>query len=126
VAELYDLVGKSSFLVGSCSGCGLNCWTAIVTHKGAEADTGHYIGYVKKSVFHAKSVDVEAEEDEDWYKFDDDKASVFPKENLGTIDREGRTRLHMCFCTGAGGMGTLDTVRKWILLLGTHLSVVSL
>jgi ubiquitin carboxyl-terminal hydrolase 14 len=46
-----------------------------VMRKGAEADVGHYIGYVKKSVFYAKSGDVEAEDDEDWYKFDDDKVS---------------------------------------------------
>jgi ubiquitin carboxyl-terminal hydrolase 14 len=89
VAEPYDLVGKSSFLLGFCSGCRLDCWTTIVTHKGAEADARHYIGYVKKSVFHAKSVDVEAEDDEDWCKFDDDKVSVFPKEKLGMIDRGG-------------------------------------
>ena len=25
---------------------------AIVTHKGASADAGHYIGFVKKDVFH--------------------------------------------------------------------------
>jgi ubiquitin carboxyl-terminal hydrolase 14 len=77
------------FLVGFRSECGLNCWAAIVTHKGAEADAGHYMGYVKKSVFHAKSGDVEAEDDEDWYRFDDDKVSVFPKEKLGTIDGGG-------------------------------------
>jgi hypothetical protein len=58
VAELYDLVGKSYFLVGFCSGCGLNCWTAVVY----------------------------------------------------------RSRW----------TGTLDTVRKWIPLLGTHLPVASL
>jgi ubiquitin carboxyl-terminal hydrolase 14 len=60
--------------------CGLNCWTAIVTHKGAEADAGHYMGFVKKSVFHGNSGD--ADEDED-------KVSVFPKEKLGTIDGGG-------------------------------------
>jgi ubiquitin carboxyl-terminal hydrolase 14 len=58
-----------------------------VTHKGAEADAGHYMGFVKKSVFHGNSGD--ADEDEDWYKFDDDKVSVFPKEKLGTIDGGG-------------------------------------
>lgn len=72
---------------------------AIVTHKGAAADSGHYIGFVKKSVFHgskAPSLDSAApstlsldEDDEDWYKFDDDKVSVFPKEKLGTLDGGG-------------------------------------
>ncbi len=29
------------------------------------------------------------EADEDWYKFDDDKVSVFPKDKLGTLDGGG-------------------------------------
>lgn len=58
-----------------------------MTHKGAEADAGHYMGFVKKNVFHGKPGD--DEDDEDWYKFDDDKVSVFPKEKLGTIDGGG-------------------------------------
>ena len=89
-----------------------------MTHKGAAADAGHYIGFVKKSVFHAtKSASASAsdvavpgspmnisapsgaaavgidEEDEDWYKFDDDKVSVFPKEKLGTLDGGGQLYL---------------------------------
>ncbi|KAI6037941.1 hypothetical protein EDC04DRAFT_3026642 [Pisolithus marmoratus] len=66
----------------------------IVTHKGAQADAGHYIGFVKKSVFHSgNSVNDSSpsfdEDDEDWYKFDDDKVSIFPKDKLGTIDGGG-------------------------------------
>ncbi|KAJ8075219.1 deubiquitinating enzyme [Marasmius tenuissimus] len=103
---------------------GLYELVAIVTHKGAAADSGHYIGYVKKNVFHrpppklynasgaeaapsATNPDPNAmdtddpaptqkkqdpfafEDDEDWYKFDDDKVSVFPKEKLGTLDGGG-------------------------------------
>jgi ubiquitin carboxyl-terminal hydrolase 14 len=91
--------------------------TAIVTHKGAAADAGHYMGFVKKSVFHASKAVPEVtggagatasgsmmnisapsggaavgidEDDEDWYKFDDDKVSVFPKEKLGTLDGGGK------------------------------------
>lgn len=97
--------------------------TAIVTHKGAAADAGHYIGFVKKSVFHAtksSSTDAAAsgaampgsmnispssgatgvgidEDDEDWYKFDDDKVSVFPKEKLGTLDGGGGWSSRDCF-----------------------------
>jgi hypothetical protein len=58
---------------------------AIVTHKGADADAGHYIGFVKKS---AIQKDV-PEDNEDWYKFDDDKVSDFPKEKLSTLDGGG-------------------------------------
>lgn len=64
--------------------------SAIVTHKGAAADAGHYIGFVKKSVFHPPKLGEEQESDEDWYKFDDDKVSVFPKEKLGTLDGGGK------------------------------------
>jgi ubiquitin carboxyl-terminal hydrolase 14 len=75
-----------------------------VTHKGAAADAGHYIGFVKKSVFHASKGGVAAggmaasssaaaieigEDDEDWYKFDDAKVTVFPVEKLGTLDGGG-------------------------------------
>jgi uncharacterized UBP type Zn finger protein len=60
---------------------------AIVTHKGAAADSGHYMGFVKKSVFHP--VETEADDDDDWYKFDDEKVSVFPKEKLGSLDGGG-------------------------------------
>jgi ubiquitin carboxyl-terminal hydrolase 14 len=56
-----------------------------VTHKGAAADAGHYIGFVKKNVFHPGSAD----DDEDWYKFDDEKVSVFPVEKLPTLEGGG-------------------------------------
>ncbi|KAF8064043.1 hypothetical protein FPV67DRAFT_199304 [Lyophyllum atratum] len=93
---------------------GLYDLVAIVTHKGAAADAGHYIGFVKKSVFHASKAAASAqlgssenasgsgvsapsgssaielnEEDEDWYKFDDEKVSVFPQEKLATLDGGG-------------------------------------
>ena len=152
---------------------------AIVTHKGAAADSGHYIGFVKKSVFYAanakakeinadltgklnlleglistplpdsletgatpsdpmltsvansllnrsfdpgavapsllanairvqgnndsadstsapvpgpskfSTIDFESEEDENWYKFDDEKVTEFPKEKLSTLEGGG-------------------------------------
>ncbi|KAJ3871809.1 hypothetical protein F5051DRAFT_422742 [Lentinula edodes] len=123
--------------VGS-STTGLYELVAIITHKGAAADSGHYMAFVKKSVFHgppptlytgpaadnANTTNPESaptgtadpnamdtddtsaatisdkgkqptsdayayEDDEDWYKFDDDKVSVFPKEKLSTLDGGG-------------------------------------
>lgn len=75
-----------------------------MTHKGAAADAGHYIGFVKKSVFHGDkapptdgagpSLPSFDEDDEDWYKFDDDKVSVFPKEKLATLDGGGNVPPH--------------------------------
>ena len=52
------------------------------------------MAFVKKSVFHPISVGGSEggaessalnEDDEDWYKFDDAKVSVFPKEKLESI-----------------------------------------
>jgi len=70
---------------------GLYELVAIITHKGAAAEAGHYIGFVKKSVFHAREGEQGSleDDDEDWYKFDDDKVSVFPAEKLATLDGGG-------------------------------------
>ncbi|KAF5366810.1 hypothetical protein D9758_006579 [Tetrapyrgos nigripes] len=114
---------------------GLYELVAIITHKGAAADAGHYMGFVKKNVFSSppptlytgptasssstsnpssaptnnansdsdamdtdqpapstsgKQTDPYAyEDDEDWYKFDDEKVSIFPKEKLSTLDGGG-------------------------------------
>lgn len=69
-------------------------WAAIITHKGAAADAGHYIGFVKKSVFHPRESEGTTggieEDDDDWYKFDDDKVSIFPAEKLATLDGGGQ------------------------------------
>ena len=54
------------------------------------------MGFVKSGVFHGgKSTEGSTsslfdEDDENWYKFDDDKVSVFPKDKLGTIDGGGK------------------------------------
>jgi len=127
---LYELVGEFflsffSFRPFQSMGRVLTLYlyfSAIVTHKGAAADAGHYIGFVKKSVFHAyknkgglpsiasssstgapgpvatdaaaspemTTADLDAlEDDEDWYKFDDERVSLFPKEKLATLDGGG-------------------------------------
>jgi ubiquitin carboxyl-terminal hydrolase 14 len=68
-----------------------------VTHKGAAADAGHYIGFVKKGVFHPG-----ADDEEDWYKFDDDKVSSFPAEKLPTLEGGGkRPASFSCVCVCA-------------------------
>ncbi|KAF9235909.1 hypothetical protein BU15DRAFT_77515 [Melanogaster broomeanus] len=99
LTELEALVDPALKADFGCSVTGLYELVAIVTHKGAYADSGHYIGFVKKSVFHGGKSSIPStsatdaasfdEDDEDWYKFDDDKVSVFPKEKLGTIDGGG-------------------------------------
>ncbi|KAJ7146152.1 hypothetical protein C8R44DRAFT_863954 [Mycena epipterygia] len=89
LAELEALVDPGLTTDVGCSVSGLYELVAIVTHKGAAADAGHYIGFVKKSVFHPPKLGEEQESDEDWYKFDDDKVSIFPKERLTTLDGGG-------------------------------------
>ncbi|KAJ7456957.1 hypothetical protein FB451DRAFT_1275366 [Mycena latifolia] len=87
--ELEGLVDQGLKADVGCSVSGLYELVAIVTHKGAAADAGHYIGFVKKSVFHPPKLGEELESDEDWYKFDDDKVSIFPKDKLATLDGGG-------------------------------------
>jgi ubiquitin carboxyl-terminal hydrolase 14 len=58
-------------------------YAAIITHKGAAADAGHYIAFVARRALTGE------EEVEDWIKFDDDKVSVFPTEKLATLDGGG-------------------------------------
>ena len=68
-----------------------HAFTAIVTHKGAEADAGHYIGFVKKRALHTSASGPKPDEDdEDWYKFDDEKVSIFPQEKLETLSGGGQ------------------------------------
>ncbi|KAG8702714.1 deubiquitinating enzyme [Ceratobasidium sp. 395] len=65
---------------------------AIVTHKGASADGGHYIGWVRKSALDtAGTQDENAPEGdkEEWYKFDDDKVSVVTREKIAALDGGG-------------------------------------
>ncbi|KAF6749758.1 ubiquitin carboxyl-terminal hydrolase 6 [Ephemerocybe angulata] len=124
VAELDALVSPDLKTDVGSSAAGLYELVAIITHKGAAADAGHYIGFVKKNVFHpvkgtsaaaaaaaAASSSAETqgqvvgdaassggaaiavaeieEDDEDWYKFDDDKVSVFPVEKIPTLEGGG-------------------------------------
>jgi ubiquitin carboxyl-terminal hydrolase 14 len=106
IAELESLIHPDLKQDVGSSVSGLYELVAIVTHKGAAADAGHYIGFVKKSIFHAARARPSAssgessaraagpsfeidESGEDWYKFDDDKVSIFPKEKLSTLDGGG-------------------------------------
>ncbi|KNZ75560.1 Ubiquitin carboxyl-terminal hydrolase 6 [Termitomyces sp. J132] len=96
--ELDPLISEDVKRDVGASISGLYDLVAIVTHKGPAADAGHYIGFAKKNVFHPVKGDGTStpvptmeldEDDEDWYKFDDDKVSLFPKEKLSTLDGGG-------------------------------------
>ncbi|KAI0742901.1 cysteine proteinase [Daedaleopsis nitida] len=92
--ELEALVHPDLKADVGCSTTGQYELVAIVTHKGAEADAGHYIGFVKKRALHGSTPSTTGsapdEDDEDWYKFDDDKVSIFPQEKLETLSGGGQ------------------------------------
>lgn len=96
LAELEALLPAEVRADVGCSPTGLYELVGIVAHKGAAADAGHYIGFVKKSVFYPVKVGGEGEnnaleeDDEDWYKFDDEKVSIFPKEKLSSLEGGGK------------------------------------
>ncbi|CAO3611294.1 unnamed protein product [Cunninghamella blakesleeana] len=49
---------------------------AVLTHVGRSADSGHYIGWVKKA-------------DDEWFKFDDDKVSMVRDADIEKLDGGG-------------------------------------
>ena len=75
---------------------------AVVTHKGRDADGGHYMGWVKASNNGAaassgdkqKIADTE-EENEDWYVFDDDEVSPCKTEDI--LKLKGGGDWHMSY-----------------------------
>jgi len=94
--ELEALISPDVKADIGASPTGLYELVAVITHKGAAADAGHYIGFVKKSIFHPRASEAAGadqrtidDEDNDWYKFDDDKVSIFPEEKLATLDGGG-------------------------------------
>ena len=125
VSGLYELVGRCRWSYNSNAA---DYRIAIITHKGAAADAGHYIGFVKKRAFRDILLErilsedprsiaqktYEDENDEDWYKFDDDKVSIFPAEKLSTLDGGGTScqivdmrHLNPLFRTGFIGICTI-------------------
>ncbi|KZV89718.1 cysteine proteinase [Exidia glandulosa HHB12029] len=71
VTGLYELVG-------------------IVTHKGAGAESGHYIGFVRRDAFDGEdTTGLVTDEEVGWYKFDDDKVSIVPREKITALEGGG-------------------------------------
>ncbi|PWN92273.1 cysteine proteinase [Acaromyces ingoldii] len=72
---------------------GLYELVGIVTHKGAAAEAGHYISWVRKEDDATDEAGGRATLDkppqQEWYKFDDEKVSVVPREKIMTLDGGG-------------------------------------
>lgn len=80
-----------------CNSSGLYELVGIVTHKGAAADAGHYISWVRKederkTEAGAKTtgrISDKTPAEEEWYKFDDEKVTVVPREKIAMLDGGG-------------------------------------
>ncbi|KAG8889023.1 Protein kinase [Tulasnella sp. 332] len=62
---------------------------AIVTHKGASADGGHYIAWVRKDELQPTPSDAVDTADDEWFKFDDDKVSIVKQDKIAQLDGGG-------------------------------------
>ncbi|KAJ1020052.1 hypothetical protein NDA16_004332 [Ustilago loliicola] len=76
----------------------------VVTHKGAAADAGHYISWVRKDLDSENALDGQGkdgkkapqgekldktEANEEWYKFNDDQVSVVSRDKIQALDGGG-------------------------------------
>ncbi len=65
---------------------------AIITHKGASADGGHYVGWSKVPPKEGLKASEQVHGDPDkqeWYKFDDDKVSLVTRDKIASLDGGG-------------------------------------
>ncbi|TIC12007.1 cysteine proteinase [Wallemia mellicola] len=81
--ELDELVDEDLKNDIGSSKSGLYDLVGIVTHKGVNADGGHYIGWVRGDVHKGE------EHQDDWYKFDDNKVSKISKEKIAQLEGGG-------------------------------------
>ncbi|UZJ52290.1 hypothetical protein CBS101457_001610 [Exobasidium rhododendri] len=76
-----------------CNSSGLYELVGIVTHKGAAADAGHYMGWVRKDddqkTEAGEKAKIVSKPVEEWYKFDDERVSVVPREKIMSLDGGG-------------------------------------
>ncbi|MCO5590147.1 hypothetical protein L7F22_044116 [Adiantum nelumboides] len=78
-----------------CNVSGLYELVGIVTHKGAAADAGHYISWVRKEdeqkteAGSSTGISDRTPAEEEWYKFDDEKVTVVQRDKISTLDGGG-------------------------------------
>ncbi|KAK1926366.1 CNG04540-like protein [Papiliotrema laurentii] len=80
---LRQLSVKDESLEADSNASGIYELCGMITHKGASADSGHYIGWTRKEDSFAPSGE------EEWYKFDDDKVSTITAEKILSMDGGG-------------------------------------
>ncbi|TIA93624.1 hypothetical protein E3P99_00107 [Wallemia hederae] len=82
-AELDALIDDDLKKDVGCSKSGLYDLVGIVTHKGVNADGGHYIGWVRGDVHKSE------EERDNWYKFDDNKVTKVSQDKIAQLEGGG-------------------------------------
>ncbi|EJD52075.1 cysteine proteinase [Auricularia subglabra TFB-10046 SS5] len=68
---------------------GLYELAGVVAHKGASADGGHYIAFVRRDAFESVAPGEEKPEGEEWFKFDDEKVSVVNRDRIVALEGGG-------------------------------------
>ncbi|WFD41961.1 ubiquitinyl hydrolase 1 [Malassezia psittaci] len=81
--DLASSIDPDLKLDAGCNPSGLYDLAAIVTHKGAAADAGHYMSWVRKENDSRDEFDTMPSEE--WYQFNDDKVSVVNTEKITTL-----------------------------------------
>ncbi|GAC98710.1 ubiquitin C-terminal hydrolase [Pseudozyma hubeiensis SY62] len=106
--QIQESVHPDLALDTGCNASALYELVGVVTHKGAAADAGHYISWVRKDLDEETQHNIEVnageeqsqrgkgkekldktEADEEWYKFDDDKVSVVGRDKIQALDGGG-------------------------------------
>ncbi|TXT13476.1 hypothetical protein VHUM_00843 [Vanrija humicola] len=82
--EIEELVSAAGITDKDANATGMYELCAMVTHKGASAESGHYIGWTRKD-----DGEIAASGEEQWYKFDDEKVSVVTADKIQTLDGGG-------------------------------------
>lgn len=85
-AEFEATIDASLRSDAGCNVSGLYELVGIVTHKGAAADAGHYMSWVRKE---PRADDVLAPPSTEWFKFNDDQVSVVPADKLDSLSGGG-------------------------------------
>lgn len=87
VALLKSLVNSDLAKDVGANTTGMYELVAIVTHKGASADGGHYVGWSRRPA--PTEGDPEDPDKAEWFRFDDDRVSVVTRDKITALDGGG-------------------------------------
>lgn len=88
--ELRKLIDPAIAADQGANASGLYELAAIVTHAGASADGGHYVGWSRVPPQDTEGgIDYDDPDKQEWYRFDDDKVTVVSKDRIAALDGGG-------------------------------------